>query len=584
MSEGAVGTVPKRCLTVLLLVTVLSLPAGCVYYNTFYHAQASAREAELLREARAPDKPPGPTERELLERVIEKCGRVLQLHPESNWSDDALLLLGTTHYHQGRYESAEQRLTEFLSLHPDSELLPEAEYMLASVLLERGNPISAETYLLGLAEASPPHPLSDDALALIGRARHARKQYAEAAKAYEEALERFPRSDRRAEIRFLSAENYEEAGDLDAAAQQYALVPSERGARKLAFEARIRLAEVDLMRGRFEDALEVLDDLEGRTDDSDELDRVLLLTGSALAATGAVDDAIAMYEGISASHKKSEASAEAHYRIGLLLRDHYELLDEATESFRTAKDEAPRSDVAGLATEAVNDIDRLVGFLAAIAGPEDEGEEERVEGADERTAGQGDTVEQVAIPAGAIDDTTLHVTLLPSLDQSTDEAGTPGSRPSATDTSGIELATVAADTTGIEPVADAADTTGIEPVAVAADTTGIELVADAADTTGVEEAEDEVAVARFRAAEVYLFRFDDAGRALTYYESVIEHHPESSLAPKAALAIAWILETRWDDSSAARAAYKSILVDYPDSDFSAAAAEGIWRLGGAGSD
>ena len=41
MSEGAVGTVPKRCLIVLLLVTVLSLPAGCVYYNTFYHAQAA---------------------------------------------------------------------------------------------------------------------------------------------------------------------------------------------------------------------------------------------------------------------------------------------------------------------------------------------------------------------------------------------------------------------------------------------------------------------------------------------------------------------------------------------------------------
>ena len=596
MSEGAVGTVPKRCLTVLLLVTVLSLPAGCVYYNTFYHAQAAAREAELLRESSAPGAPPGPVERELLERVIEKCGRVLQLYPESNWSDDALLLLGTTHYHQERYESAEQRLTEFLSLHPDSELLPEAEYMLASVLLERGNAVSAETYVLGLAGASPPHQLSDDALALIGRARHARKKYAEAAEAYEEALERFPRSDRRAEIRFLSAENYEEAGDLDAASRQYALVPSERGARKLAFEARIRLAEVDLMRGRFEDALEVLDDLEGRTDDSDELDRVLLLTGSALEATGAVDDAIATYEGISASHKKSEASAEAHYRIGLLLRDHYELLDEAIASFRTAKDEAPRSDVAKLATEAVNDIDRLVGFLATIAGPEDEGEEGRVEEGDEHTAGQGDTVGQVAAPAGAVDDTTQHVTLLPPLNRSADEAGAPGSQSSAMDTSGIELAPdgvdttgielapVAADTTGIELAPGSADTIAVEPVAVGADTIGIEPVAAAADTTGVEEPEDEVAVARFRAAEVYLFRFDDAERAQVYYASVIEHHPESSLAPKAALAIAWILETRWDDLSAARAAYESILADYPDSDFAAAAAEGIGRLGGAGSD
>ncbi len=600
MSEGDVGTVWKRCLTVVLLVTALSFLAGCVYYNTFYHAQAAAREAELLRESSAPGAPAGPAERELLERVVEKCGRVLQLHPDSSWADDALLLLGTTHYYQGRYESAERRLTEFLSLHPDSELLPEAEYMLASVLLESGNPVSAETYLERLAEASPPHPLSDDALVLIGRARNARKKYAEATEAYEQALERFPRGDRRAEILFLSAENYEDIGDLDAAAQQYARVPGERGGRSLAFEARMRLAEVDLMRGHFEEALEVLADLERRTGNRDELDRVLLLVGSALEATGAVDDAIATYEGIAVSHKKSEASAEAHYRIGLLQRDYYELLEEAVASFRKAKEEAPRSDVAKLANDAVRDIDKLVGFLAIIARIDEESEEGRVEGEDERAPEQGDTLEQVAAPAGAIDDTTLHVTLLPPLDQNAGGADTTGIAPVvvAADTTGIDLAPGGADTTGIAPVAVAADTTGIEepedevaadttgiaPVAVAADTTGIAPVAVAADTTGIEEPEDEVAVARFRAAELYLFRFDDAERARAYYASVIEHHPESSLAPKAALAIAWILETRWNDLEAAGAVYESILVDYPDSDFAAAAAEGLERLVWAASD
>ncbi len=598
MLEGAVGTVRKRYLTAVLLVTALSFLVGCVYYNTFYHAQAAAREVELLRESSPPDAPPGPAERELLERVAEKCGRVLRLHPDSSWADDALLLLGKTRYYQGRYESAELRLTEFLSLHPDSELLPEAEYLLASVLLERGNAVSAESYLERLAQASPPHAFSDDALVLIGRARNARKKYAEATEAYEQALERFHVSDRRAEIRFLSAENYEDIGDLDAAAQQYALVPDERGGRHLAFEARMRLAEVDLARGRSEEALEVLADLERRTDDRDELDRVLLLVGSALEATGAVDDAIATYEGVSASHKKSEASAEAHYRIGLLQRDYYEHLEEAIASFRKAKEEAPRSDVAELANDAVRDIDKLEGLLAIIARPEEESEEGRVGGEDERATELGDTLEQVAAPTGAIDDTTLHVTLLPppgQIAEGPDMAATdlaPGSSDTgaiepavaAADTGAIEPAVAAADTTGIEPAVAAADTTAIEHGVAAADTTAIEPGVAAADTTAIEEPEDEVAVARFRAAELYLFRFDDAERARVYYASVIEHHPDSPLAPKAALAIAWILETRWEDVEGARAVYEEILVDYPDSDFSAAAAEGLERLAWAGSD
>jgi outer membrane protein assembly factor BamD (BamD/ComL family) len=152
------------------------------------------------------------------------------------------------------------------------------------------------------------------------------------------------------------------------------------------------------------------------------------------------------------------------------------------------------------------------------------------------------------------------------------------------DTTAVDLAPGGADTGAVEPGAVAVDTTGIAPVVVAVDTTGIAPAAVAVDTTGVEEPEDEVAVARFRAAELYLFRFDDAERARAYYASVIEHYPESSLAPKAALAIAWILETRWNDLEAAGAAYESILVDYPDSDFAAAAAEGLERLIWAGSD
>ena len=556
----------KRYLIALLLV--VCLPTGCVYYNTFYHARAAAREAELLREVRAPDTPPGPAEKELLERVAEKCGRVLHLHPDSGWADDALLLLGTTHYHQERYESAEQRLTEFLSLYPGSELLPEAQYMLASVLLERGNPVSAEKNLEALAGASPPHPLSDDALALIGRARHDRKKYAEASEAYEQALDRFPRGDRRAEIRFLSAQNYEVMGDLDAAARQYALVSTEQRGRNLAFEGRMRLATVDLLRGLPEDALDVLGDLERRTDDRDELDRVLLLKGSALEAKGAVDDAIATYEGISASHKKSDASGEAHYRTGLLYRDHYERLDEANASFKMARDEAPRSDIAALATEAVRDVDRLVGFLAAIAGGGAGNERPAADAGSEELPGiSGD---EMPPPEGAVDDTTLHLTLLPTFD---------------TDGETVPSPAVISDTTGVAPARpDTTGTVAAEPDTTGTVAAGIELAGDPADTTDAEEPEDEIAIARFRVAELYLFRFDDPERARTYYASVVEHHPDSSLAPKAALALAWILETRLNDAVGARAAYESIIADYPGTDFAAASEEHLGRMDEADTD
>ncbi|MCD4690937.1 tetratricopeptide repeat protein [bacterium] len=292
--------------TVRLVVCVALFAAfalsGCVYYNTFYHARTAYNEAESIRATRPPDSEPSSRETELLERVVEKSGRVLRLYPDSGWADDALLLMATALYRQEKYESAETRLAEFSRLHPDSDLAAEAEYMLAAVMLARDNPVSAEQTLSALAYADPPSDLSDDALVMIGRARHSRRRYDEAAEAYASALERFSESELRAEVRFLAAENFIATGRLEDAAHHFAAVGEERGARQLAYEARIRLAEVYLDIGELSGALDVLKDLEHRTTDRDDLDRVLLLRGRTQTAMGELNEAISTYEGIAASH------------------------------------------------------------------------------------------------------------------------------------------------------------------------------------------------------------------------------------------------------------------------------------------
>jgi TolA-binding protein len=522
----------------VLLLSALLLPAGCVYYNTFYHAKAAARQAELMREARPPGSSPGQRETELLERAVEKSGRVLQLHPDSEWADDALLLMGSSYYHQGRYESAESRLNQFISLYPDSELRSEAEYMLASVLLAAGNPTSAERLLESLARAEPPREFSDDALALIGRARHDRGEYAEAAEAYESALERFPGSDRRAEIRFLAAENSAAMGDLEEAAANYGLVQSEPGGRALAFEARIRLAEVDLERGRSDEALSVLDDLRGRTEDEDDIDRVLLLKGRALESRGDLEQAIETYEGVAASHPRSEAAAESYYRVGLIHRDQYEAFEPAMEALKKARDASSRSDVGRRAGRAIGDIETLQKLLEEIAAAEGSPSDSL------SSSGTGESaVEEPAEPEAFTEIV---------LDRERLDPGAPADS--------ILFQTMAID--------------------APADSTLVSTVT--ADS--IEQADPYAAVARarFLAAEVYLLKFEDPDRALGYYESIGEIYPESHVAPKAALAAAWVLEEWLGDIEGAVEAYRRIATDYADTEYGPAAEQALARLSEAG--
>ncbi len=538
--------------TALLLGSVVALAAlalsGCVYYNTFYHARSAYADAESIRATRPPDSEPTSQENEHLDRAIEKSGRVLTLYPNSDWADDALLLMANALYRQGKYESAEMRLNDFAALYPDSDLSAEAGYLLAAVMLARDNPVSAEQTLADLAYADPPVDLSDDALVMVGRARHSRRHFDEAAEAYALALERFPNSDLRAEIRFLPAENFVAMGRLEEAAHHLAAVSDERGARQLAFEARVRLAEVYLDVNRLEDALEVLGDVERRTTDRDDLDRVLLLRGRTQEMMGDLEDAVSTYEGIAASHERSNAAAEALYRVGLIRRDGFGTFEEAVESFRDAKDEAPRSDVSREAGDAIRDIEELQESLALIeswlAGPEE-------------TPTEADTLAGLADTLSASADTLL----------------------AAADSSIAPADSLIAPADSLAAVAEAVDESQFvtmlsdslsipaDSLAIPADSLAVTLL----DTPAAAEPDTvvvpEEARAMFRAGELYLFKMDNAEEAVGYYEMVVEHFGNTPLGPKAALAAAWARSEMLEQPMLSAEAYRGIIEMYPDTDY-----------------
>ncbi len=543
----------RRVSLSIALVALVAMSAGCVYYNTFYHARTAYDEAERIRAARPIDSDPTPNELDLLDRVVEKSGRVIKLYPESSWVDDALLLMAQALYRQGKYESAEMRLTDFLALHPGSELRPQAEYALARVFLERGNPVSAELTLEALAYADVPGELSDDAMVLIGQAKNARRHFDEAAEVYLLALERFPRSDLRAELRFLAAENYVAMGRLEDAAYHLGAVAEEAGARRLASEARIRLADVYLELNNLDAALDVLSDLERRTVDRDDLDRVLLLRGKTYEAQEEYEKSISTYDGVAVSHARSDAAAEARYRIGLIRRDRYGRFDEAIEVFREARDESPRSDAAKLAAKAMKDVESLQGYLLTIKEWNEAGV-------------TGDApVDTLGVASAGVLPAAPDAEMQPA---KTVDVDTPASM--VTDT--LEAAVTDTLEAAVTDTLEAAVTDALEPA-----------VTDTLPSPDGPQAEDEdiasdLAFARFRVAELYLFKLDNPQSAIEYYADVVSDHGESALGPKAALAIAYVRESILDQPVLASGAYLDVIELYPDTEYAAEAEKALAAL------
>jgi len=517
-----------RTAAILLLAVVLS---GCVYFNTFYNAQEAYRDAELLREQRPPDSAPSALEIELLDRAIEKSRKVIRLHADTKWADDAHLLLGKSLHQQRKHEAAEESLRELLTLYPDSELVVEAEFVLAAVLIAKRNPVSAEELLAHVAFADPPVPLSDDALMLIGDARNSRGRYEEAAEAYLAALDRFPGSEIRGLTRYLAAENYATMGEWELAAEHFRRVPDESPTAQIAFESRMRLAETDLELGATDEAIGVLRDLERRTTDPENLDRVLLLKGRAYEAVGDLDEAIDTYEATAAGRSRSDAASEALYRIGLIQRDRLDDYDEAVEYFQRAKDESPRSDSAGLASRAARDIREIRGYIAKIE------EWEATASSDSITARR----ERPPV--------------------------TPYELPETPDS----LSAI-----GRDSVAAVPETAAVAGDSVAAAPETAAAAGDSAVTGGGPPAE--IITARFLLAESYLFKFDAPRRALEAYRVVAEEHADSDVGPKAALAVGWIYEHKLGDVPAAIRAYRVVLDRHPGTEYAETAAAALSAL------
>ncbi len=85
---------------VAVMVFILLLVVSCAYYNTYYNARKSYRDAlELAKQY--PDNPVS-SEEILLDEAIAGAAKILAIYPESKWVDDAQLLLGNALLQLGR--------------------------------------------------------------------------------------------------------------------------------------------------------------------------------------------------------------------------------------------------------------------------------------------------------------------------------------------------------------------------------------------------------------------------------------------------------------------------------------------------
>ncbi|MDZ7344040.1 MAG: tetratricopeptide repeat protein [candidate division KSB1 bacterium] len=606
--------VKQSCWGVLLgaaLAAILLVAPGCAYYNTFYNTKKFYKEALEEKKRRTGDKPT-PAEIQKYDKTIEKASKVLQIHPNSKYVDDALLILGECFYYKQEYLKAQRKFQELITIFPKSHLGSRAQLGLAKTNIELDDFAGAERVLKELQQKEKGEYFYQ-AQYFLGEIYFRRQQYAEAAKEFEGVIGKLGEAKMRAEayMRLGACQVILQKFDLAAEAFRRAGENAKPDVNLL-FQARLKRASALKKHGRYDEALSLLNGMFKEFSAHRELPLVKLEIAECTLSQGKVEAAVKLYTEIIQNHQRTEASAAAYFALGEIYERRFGDFNKAKESFDNVRRENARSEKVAEAESRSKAISEFLKIKQTIASLLKQIETQAGESVAPVVAN-----DKPKEPSRA--STRRAISRIP--DRRARQAATTG----ASGTGTVAAATAPTDVQGLRKMAaelarnkillaelflfhfDRPDSAMREyldvfeffpqteyapqamyslayilsksPAAVAMHDSVMRVLADQyGDTPQGQAAKrrlgvaDSSAVSRrssnlFYQAEDFLFSQKDPQRALRLYEQFWQSQPNSKLAPQSLYAMGWIYEHALYDNQRALVTYQKLLEKYPDSPF-----------------
>ena len=545
----------RRILIPFVVLLAGTMVPGCVYYNTFYNARKQFREAARKREEAENVAATSQKSRQSVLRYrdfywrsIRKASIVLDRHPDSEWVDDSLLMIGKAFYWLRNYRDALLKFQELEDNFPQSLLLTEARYWKGLSLWAVERAEEARPVLASVGESADPQFTGKARLALAELEAEA-GDHAAAVNAYQKLLEARPRGlATKIWLGIGNARFHQE--QYEDALQAYRRVLKSKPRNKINFETRLRIGSILERQGKLEEVLATYKRILKIKSLRSYEPEVHLKRANVYQLMGQQDIADRIFNEVIEHNPKTEYSAEAYYRLAMVAQTTQRDMEKAKELFASARKERPASDFGKAARAREQDLGKLTRYQKAAAKGKKKGLNALFNVAEMYLFNFSEPDSALATYRRAFE-------IADSLDAEL--------APKALYAIGLTYA----DSLNKPAEAEATfrqliDAYPVNPYAI-----------DARRRLSQSLEEDAGAEARFREAQ----KLKDRGETPTSYLDVLKQlsvaYPNSPYAAQALYTVAWTYANRLENPDTARVYYQRLVDSYPQTDFAEIAAKNL---------
>ncbi|MGD9900255.1 MAG: tetratricopeptide repeat protein [Calditrichaceae bacterium] len=313
-----------------LFILLLAVLTGCAYYNTFFNAKQNYKTAQIKQQKiKSGQELPADIKNHYL-KTIDKCWKLINSYGDSSkYADDALLLIGKSHFMLTEYDQAEHIFKQFLLKYINSPFTPEARLWMAKTYIHNRNDNEALNTLNELLKSKVSKKIAAEALYNLGELYFKEENYKLAIENLEKCIIITSDNEIAGYAQLLIADSFYKSGEFDNAIFNYDKIKKYDVPPLKEYEAMIQKVNALNELEKFQESELTLKGMLRDQRFKEQYSQIETRLANTYEYEGNLNFAKEAYEDVLKKYPRSEGAAMASFYLGQLYEFEYGNYDSA---------------------------------------------------------------------------------------------------------------------------------------------------------------------------------------------------------------------------------------------------------------